>query len=54
MAGVWELDLKSYDSVKIFASRVSKELDWLDIVILNAGVRKFNYAQSAYGWEEMQ
>ncbi|CCC11842.1 hypothetical protein SMACR_05056 [Sordaria macrospora] len=35
---VWELDLCSYSSVQSFASRVSAELERVDILLLNAGV----------------
>ncbi|KAK3954758.1 hypothetical protein QBC32DRAFT_254765 [Pseudoneurospora amorphoporcata] len=35
---VWELDQCSYASVRSFASRVSAELERLDILLLNAGV----------------
>lgn len=44
--------MNSYDSVRAFASRVSLEVDRLDIAISNAGVRRFRYAQSSYDWEE--
>lgn len=49
---VWQLDMNSYDSIRKFADRVSKELEHLDIVILNAGVHMSTYEQSPYGWEE--
>ncbi|KAF2096445.1 NAD(P)-binding protein [Rhizodiscina lignyota] len=49
---VWQLDLDSYDSIKSFAARASKDLQRLDVAILNAGVRKFSYVVSKYGWEE--
>lgn len=35
---VWRLDMSSYESIKQFAARVSKELDRVDAVLLNAGV----------------
>lgn len=35
---VWPLDLGSYDSVKAFAQRASKELDRIDILCENAGI----------------
>lgn len=35
---VWQLDLSSYDSVKEFAARASKELDRVDVLLENAGV----------------
>ncbi|RYP42811.1 hypothetical protein DL770_011625 [Monosporascus sp. CRB-9-2] len=50
---VWQLDMSSYDSIQAFARRVQDELSRLDIVILNAGVRKlaFNTVHST-GHEE--
>lgn len=48
---VWSLDMNSYDSIREFAARASN-LDRLDVALLNAGVYKFHYAKSAYGWEE--
>jgi NAD(P)-dependent dehydrogenase (short-subunit alcohol dehydrogenase family) len=48
---VWELDMMSYDSVVIFAKR-AKQLEYLDIVVLNAGVRRTKFHKSSYGWEE--
>lgn len=35
---VWKLDLSVYDSVVSFAERTRRELDRLDIAILNAGI----------------
>lgn len=35
---VWHLDMESYDSVTAFAKRCDKELDRLDIAILNVGL----------------
>lgn len=35
---VWKLDLSSFDSVKKFATKVSEELDRIDVVVQNAGV----------------
>ncbi|KAJ4345493.1 uncharacterized protein N0V89_011625 [Didymosphaeria variabile] len=37
---VWQLDMSSYQSVLDFAARASKELQRLDIAVLNAGVAK--------------
>ncbi|RYP02082.1 hypothetical protein DL764_005963 [Monosporascus ibericus] len=37
---VWQLDMSSYDSIRAFTRRVQEQLSRLDIVILNAGVRK--------------
>ncbi|KAF2272947.1 uncharacterized protein EI97DRAFT_384626 [Westerdykella ornata] len=47
---VWELDMDSYESVVAFAER-AKTLDHLDIVLLNAGVRRNPFVQSKHGWE---
>lgn len=35
---VWHVDLASYESVKLFVSRVEKELDRVDAVVENAAV----------------
>lgn len=48
---VWALDMLDYDSIYAFADRVSKEIDRLDIAVLNAGIAKVKYEQSKYGWE---
>ncbi|KAF9735861.1 hypothetical protein PMIN06_010896 [Paraphaeosphaeria minitans] len=37
---VWQLDMSSYQSVLDFVARASKELQRLDIAILNAGIAK--------------
>ncbi|ETS74413.1 hypothetical protein PFICI_14279 [Pestalotiopsis fici W106-1] len=36
---VWLVDMESYDSVQNFAKRCDKDLDRIDIVILNAGLQ---------------
>jgi NAD(P)-dependent dehydrogenase (short-subunit alcohol dehydrogenase family) len=48
---VWELDMTSYDSILAFAQKAD-ELDHLDVVILNAGVHRREFATTRYGWEE--
>ncbi|PVH94344.1 hypothetical protein DM02DRAFT_645976 [Periconia macrospinosa] len=48
---VWELDMNSYDSIVAF-SKQAETLETLDVVILNAGVRRAKYVQSAHGWED--
>ncbi|XDG05402.1 hypothetical protein ABKA04_005017 [Annulohypoxylon sp. FPYF3050] len=35
---VWKLDMASYDSITMFAERAIREIEHLDIAILNAGV----------------
>ncbi|KAH7313947.1 hypothetical protein B0I35DRAFT_436152 [Stachybotrys elegans] len=40
---VWSLDMSSYDSIQEFAKQVNTQLSRLDIVILNAGVRKLQF-----------
>lgn len=40
---VWLLDMAVYDSIIAFARRAEAELDRLDMVILNAGVRKLTF-----------
>jgi NAD(P)-dependent dehydrogenase (short-subunit alcohol dehydrogenase family) len=47
---VWELDQNSFASVTAFAKRANG-LDRLDLVVLNAGVMKRKYVQSASGHE---
>jgi NAD(P)-dependent dehydrogenase (short-subunit alcohol dehydrogenase family) len=49
---VWELDMGSYESIRTFADRATKQLDRLDIAVLNAGVRSVSYEESEYGWEQ--
>jgi len=48
---VWELDMMSYDSINAFATR-ARELDHLDVAILNAGTRRTTFTTSSHGWEE--
>lgn len=48
---VWSLDMNLYDSIRELAARASN-LDRLDVALLNAGVYKFRYDKSTYGWEE--
>ncbi len=40
---VWELDLSSYESVKVFAVRCDKEVGRLDCVIENAAIGSHSY-----------
>ncbi|OLN96435.1 Retinol dehydrogenase 11 [Colletotrichum chlorophyti] len=40
---VWQLDMSSYASVQSFASRVSTELDRVDVFIANAGIVQPKY-----------
>ncbi|KAH6620970.1 putative short-chain dehydrogenase [Chaetomium sp. MPI-SDFR-AT-0129] len=40
---VWQLDMASYASVKAFASRVTSDLDRVDIFHANAGVARMHY-----------
>ncbi|KAJ3566874.1 hypothetical protein NPX13_g6974 [Xylaria arbuscula] len=40
---VWPVDLCSYDSIQAFAAKVDKELERIDIVILNAGRFRMEY-----------
>jgi NAD(P)-dependent dehydrogenase (short-subunit alcohol dehydrogenase family) len=48
---VWQLDMASYDSITAFAKR-AEDLDHLDIAVLNAGVYKFKFESSKYGYEQ--
>ncbi|OQE23992.1 hypothetical protein PENFLA_c010G06289 [Penicillium flavigenum] len=49
---VWELEMNSFQSVKGFADRVNRDLDRVDIALLNAGLWNREYNQSSEGWEE--
>lgn len=49
---VWHLDMLDYSVVKAFAERANKELDHLDIAVLNAGCIKIKYTAGPYGFEE--
>ena len=40
---VWPLDMSSMDSCQVFARRVESDLSRLDMVVLNAGVRKLTF-----------
>ena len=42
---VWELDMDSFDSIMAFGKR-AQDIDRLDIVLLNAGVKKPEYSQN--------
>jgi NAD(P)-dependent dehydrogenase (short-subunit alcohol dehydrogenase family) len=43
---VWQLDLASYQSVKDFAARATKELPRIDILLENAAIATFNYSKA--------
>ena len=45
---VWTLDMNSYDSITQFTQRIDKELEHLDVAILNAGVFNTSYETSGY------
>lgn len=47
---VWELDHESYESIIAFGER-AKLLDRLDIVLMNAGVRRVHFVRSPTGHE---
>lgn len=49
---VWHVDMLDYESIKNFASRVDKELERLDMAVLNAGVVMASFQESKYGWEK--
>ena len=49
---VWHLDMQDYSTIKAFAGRASRELERLDIAVLNAGLAKLEFKQSQYGYEE--
>ena len=48
---VWECDLASFASVKQFTHKVDKELERLDIAVLNAAVATSKWATTTDGWE---
>ena len=48
---VWHLDMMDYSTIKAFADRATRELDRLDIAVLNAGVAMTDFKQSQYGYE---
>lgn len=43
---VWELDMDSFPSIMAFGKRAQEQLDRLDIVLLNAGVKKTEYTKN--------
>ncbi|KAI1769884.1 NAD(P)-binding protein [Hypoxylon cercidicola] len=49
---VWQVEQESFASIKEFADRAA-DLDRLDIVILNAGVKVVEYAKSSKGGHEL-
>ncbi|MCJ1433623.1 hypothetical protein MMC27_002986 [Xylographa pallens] len=49
---IWPLDMDSFASVTAFADRASRELDRLDVALLNAGLVMRKYGLSEEGWEE--
>jgi NAD(P)-dependent dehydrogenase (short-subunit alcohol dehydrogenase family) len=49
---VWILDLVSFSSDAAFADKVNKELERLDIAVLNAAVTKASFTTTSDGWEE--
>lgn len=48
---VWSLDQESWDSMATFAERARTELDRVDIVLLNAGLKRLEYTRSPTGHE---
>lgn len=49
---VRELNMDTFDGVKMFADGLKSELTTVDYVLLNAGVFQRYYAKSPEGWEE--
>jgi NAD(P)-dependent dehydrogenase (short-subunit alcohol dehydrogenase family) len=47
---VWQLDLSSYDSIRKFADRASRELPRVDVLLENAGIAPSKF-QLMEGWE---
>jgi retinol dehydrogenase 12 len=48
---VWECDLARFESVIRFADRVERELERVDIALLNAGVNTWKWSTTADGYE---
>ncbi|KAI1760231.1 NAD(P)-binding protein [Hypoxylon sp. FL1150] len=48
---VWSLDQESWDNMVAFSERVRKELDRVDIVLLNAGLKRLEFSRSPTGHE---
>lgn len=48
---VWQLDMESYESIRLFAKKASTDLDHLDVVILSAGVAPRYFTKAVTGWE---
>ncbi|KAG9057059.1 hypothetical protein FS842_008721 [Serendipita sp. 407] len=48
---VWEVDMASFESVKVFANRCKTELKRIDVFIANAAVSKAEWSVTADGWE---
>ena len=48
---VREVDLSSFQSIKDFARDLSREVERLDIAILNAGIYQTEFAKSGHGYE---
>ena len=48
---VWPLDMGDYESIQAFAARAEKELERVDVAVLNAGVSPYRYVESSEGWE---
>ncbi|KAI1099507.1 NAD(P)-binding protein [Jackrogersella minutella] len=48
---VWSLDQESWASMVTFANRARTELDRLDIVLLNAGLKRLEFTRSPTGHE---
>ncbi|KAI1473205.1 NAD(P)-binding protein [Daldinia caldariorum] len=48
---IWQLDQESWESMVAFAKRASAELDRLDIVLLNAGLKRLEFTRSPTGHE---
>lgn len=50
---VWHLDMLDYTTIKAFADKANRELDHLDVAILNAGVIAIQHEKSSYGYEKV-
>ncbi|KAI5865991.1 NAD(P)-binding protein [Durotheca rogersii] len=48
---VWSLDQESWESIVAFGERVDRQLDRVDIALLNAGLKRLEFSQSPTGHE---
>ena len=49
---VWELEMESFESVRVFAKRIDEEICRLDVALLNAGLWNRKCIITPEGWEQ--